>query len=386
MNIGIDARFFGPKAKGLGRYTQELISSLGRQDKKNKYFIFLRKEDFEKVSFEAPNFKKVLADYSPYSLKEQIVFPFKISRQKIDLMHFTHFNAPFFFRGRFVVTVHDLILKKFPTKRPGFFNLIKYKLKDRAYNICLKAAVNRSQKIIAVSNYTKQDIINSLGVEEEKISVIYEGSVFPALPSKKEGIENVLKKYGITPPFVLYVGNAYPHKNLPFLLDAFEYFLGQDKHLNLQLVLVGKRDDFYRQIEKKFHQTCYAFQNKKKRFCTSVMFTGFVPDRHLAVLYQKASFYIFPSLYEGFGFPGLEAMFFDLPVLSSDQSCLPEVFGQAALYFNPRSREDFAMKAKALLQDQFLRQKLISFGRRQIQKFNWHQTAKETLKVYNQAL
>lgn len=386
MNIGIDARFFGPKAKGLGRYTQELIGYLEKQDLKNNYFIFLTKQDFDQVVFKSPNFKKVLANYKPYSLAEQLIFPFKIWRQKINLMHFTHFNAPFFYRGRFVVTIHDLILKKFPTKRPGVFNRLKYKFKDLAYNFCLASIVKRAQQIIAVSQYTKDDIVSCLGVSPQKISVIYEGANFSDLSEKKQSSEIVLKKYGISPPFVLYVGNAYPHKNLEFLLNSFEELLQQDKKLNLQLVLVGKRDDFYRQIEKKFHQVCHQSETKRKKFCTSVMFTGFMPDQELAVLYKQASFYVFPSLYEGFGFPGLEAMSFDLPVLSSNKSCLPEVFGQAALYFDPNNKADFVKKAQNLLQDQFLRQKLVSLGRQQIKKFDWSDTAQKTLKIYKHAL
>lgn len=383
MRIGIDARFYGPKAKGLGRYTQELIEQLALLDDKNEYFIFLGSDDFLAAQIEAKNFTKVLADFQPYSLREQLIFPLKIWRTKLDLMHFTHFNVPFFYRGKFVATIHDLILKKFPTKRPGIFKGLRYFFKNIFYDICLRSAVRRACQILTVSHFTKNDLIDYFGLEPAKISVIYEGvSRLTLPPASKEAGQRILEKYGIRPPFLLYVGNAYPHKNLPFLLEAFELLLKKSGPKIPQLVLAGKKDDFFQKIEKNFHRLCRVAPANKKTFCTQVIFTGFLPDHELAFLYRQAFLYVFPSLYEGFGLPGLEAMFFDLPVLSSNAASLPEIFGEAAYYFDPSDKNDFVAKAKHIFQDQFLRQKLISLGRQRVKKFNWQETARQTLTIY----
>lgn len=386
MRIGIDARFYGPQAKGLGRYCQELLGQLQLLDKKNQYVVFLRREDFTEVEFVAPNFRKVLADWRPYSPGEQLFFPWLIWRNQVDLMHFTHFNAPYFWRGPLVVTIHDLILKKFPTRRSGIFAGFKYKIKNIFYHLCLRSVARRARKIITVSHYTKSDLVKILKTPPSKIEVIYEGATFLPRPSQKPAErEIVLRKYGLQKPYALYVGNAYPHKNLPFLLRSFAQLLQVKQSPFLQLALVGKKDDFYRRIEQNFHATCQAAPQKQAKFCASVMFTGFVPDRELAVLYSEAFVYVFPSLCEGFGFPGLEAMAFDVPVLAAAASCLPEIFGPAALYFDPRNQADFLRQLKALLADQFLRQKLISLGRRQIKKFTWSPAARTTLKIYTKA-
>lgn len=383
MNIGIDARFYGPEAKGLGRYTQELIKHLAGLDRDNQYFVFLRQKDFDKAEFEAPNLYKVLADYKPYSLKEQFLLPWKIKSENIDLMHFTHFNAPIFYRGRFVVTIHDLILKKFPTKRAGLLNRLRYAVKDFFYDFCLRATAGKALKIIAVSQYTKKDLIKTLGLDSEKIEVIYEGiSLIKRGKNKPLDQERVLAKYGVKSPFLLYVGNAYPHKNLEFLLKAFERLIKKIKGKDLQLVLVGGTDDFYQLLKGRFHQACCAAPKQKKKYCLSVIFTGFVSDEELQALYQSAFCYVFPSLYEGFGLPGLEAMAYDLPVVAAKASCLPEIFGSAALYFNPRDERDFANKMSQFAEDQFLRQKLTSLGREQAGKFSWEKTAQQTLGVY----
>jgi hypothetical protein len=182
MKIGIDARFFGPKDKGPGRYTQKLIENLEKIDKKNQYFIFLRKSRWNEYKATNSNFKKVLANYQWYGWKEQILFPFKIQKHKIDLMHFTHFNAPIFYRKDFIVTIHDLILRHFPTSRKNLRNFLFYPFKNSMYKLAFKQAVKRAKKIIAVSRYTKKEILkyypagDGTGkINPDKIKVIYEG-------------------------------------------------------------------------------------------------------------------------------------------------------------------------------------------------------------------
>jgi len=240
MKIGIDARFYGPKQKGLGRYVQKLVENLEKVDLSNQYIIFLRKENWPEYQPANPRFKKALADYQWYSLKEQILMPFKIRRSKVDLIHFPHFNLPIFCFKPFVVTIHDLVLKRFPTRRASTLGPFLYWLKNLAYRLVVFLAVKRAKKIIAVSNYTKKDILRYFRIKPEKIEVVYEGT--PELN---------------------------PHKNLERLILAFAKLV-KDKQMDCQLVLVGELDYFYRRLQEQFSSVKGLF------------FTDFVSDKELA--------------------------------------------------------------------------------------------------------
>ena len=362
--IGIDARFYGPRQKGLGRYVQKLVDNLEKVDSDNQYIIFLRKENWSEYRPKNPNFKKVLADYPWYGIREQFLMPLKIWQQRIDLMHFPHFNLPVFCFSPFVVTIHDLVLRRFPTRRASKLSPISYWLKNIAYRIVISSAISRSKKIITVSNYTKEDILKYFKVDPNKIEVIYEGR-----PDKS--INNTIVKNNITRPYLLYVGNAYPHKNLEQLVFAFKKLI-DDHQMNLGLVLVGEIDYFY----KRLMNAC------PKALLDKIVFTDFLPDDDLNVLYQNASVYVFPSLYEGFGLPPLEAMSYSLPVVSSKAACLPEILGSAAIYFNPEDTSEMASQIKKVLEDKKLRQKLISLGQQRIKKYSWSKTALQTFELY----
>lgn len=167
MRIGIDARFFGPKDKGFGRYTENLIKELEKiSDNEMEFFIFLRKDSFDEYNPLNKNFHKILADYKWYGAKEQILFPLQLKKYKLDLMHFTHFNVPVLYRRKFVVSIHDLTLRYFPTRRG---------IKFWAYKLVFGYAIQNSEKMIAISEYTKQDILKHYSIDENKINVIYEG-------------------------------------------------------------------------------------------------------------------------------------------------------------------------------------------------------------------
>lgn len=360
IKIGIDARFFGPKQKGLGRYVQKLVENLEKVNSTNKFVIFLRKENWDEYQPANPNFKKVLADYKWYSIKEQIFMPFKIQKAGIDLMHFPHFNVPIFCFKPFIITIHDLILKKFPTSRASTLSPFLYSLKNLAYKIVIFSAVKRAKKIIVVSNYTKKDILRYFKIKQEKIEVIYEGVFLGAAP----------RVLGTAPKeYLLYVGNAYPHKNLERLILAFNKLV-KDFQMDLQLILVGEIDYFYKKIQNKFSDP------------KQIIFTDFVSDKELFALYQNASVYVFPSLCEGFGLPPLEAMAYGIPVVCSSSSCLPEILGKAAVYFNPRNIDDMAEKIRHVLEDKNLQKKLIEQGFKRIKKYNWLKTAQETMDIY----
>src|SRR3989344_2399944 len=378
MLIGIDARFFGPKAKGLGRYAQKLIEELERVDDRNDYLIFLRRGNFYEYQPRNPRFKKVLADWRWYSLGEQLFFPWQLYRYNIDLMHFTHFNAPLFYRRPMVVTIHDLILQRWPTCKNNFLSRAKYFFKNLGYKIVIRSALSRAKKIIAVSQFVKDDIIKSFGVADEKVEIICEGA--PEAINNQQSTTNnkiILERYGIKKPYLLYVGNAYPHKNLARLIKAFKILI-KDKSDDLQLVLAGEEDYFYRYLKEFYNSIilCSMIELSEKR---KVVFTGFVQERELSCLYANAALYVFPSLCEGFGLPPLEVMAHGTPVGSSDATCLPEILGSAAHYFDAHNIADIAAKIKEVLVDDDLRQKLIAAGFEQIKKYSWRQMAEETV-------
>ena len=382
--IGIDARFYGPIGKGLGRYTQEIVDNILKIDSDHDYVIFLRKENINELIVDNYlNVKKVATDVRWYSWKEQLLMPYYIWREKLDLVHFPHFNVPIFVPVKFIVTIHDLILTKFKTVRATTRHPLVYNIKDFFYRIIIKRALRKSKKIITVSDFTKNDIISQFGVNPEKIEVTYEGSANLAkgkdsLFASKLDSSEVLNQHNIDNPFCLYVGNAYPHKNLFFLIENFKYFYQQDN--NLRLVLVGKEDYFYKEL-KDF--SCKVFSDSHN---FPVIFAGYVPDEQLEVLYKKALVYIFPSKYEGFGLPPLEAMARGCPVLSSNTSSMPEVLGGAALYFDPSDKDDFIKKLNEIIRNEDLRSQMIDRGLKQAKKYNWWDCAFKTFNIYLQQL
>lgn len=369
MRIGIDARFAGPEGTGLGRYVAELIANLENLDHKNRYVIFLRKNNFDLISFTNKNFKKVLADIPWYSLEEQIRLPLIFSSYNLDLLHIPHFNIPIFYPKKFVVTIHDLIKSEFAglsaTTRMPFV----YFLKHLGYKVAIRTATSRAEKIFVPSKSISHKLQEILSVPQEKIAVTYEAASLENAKFKMQNSKLILDKYEIRKPYILYVGNAYPYKNLDRLLLAL---LKLPK--NLSFVNPCSRSTFYDRLQTKARELNISGR---------VILPGYVPEDDLVVLYKEAEAYVFPSLSEGFGIPGLDAMVLGKPVVCSDIPTLREVYGEAALYFNPFSHDDMVGKIKAVLDDDDLRRRLIEKGQRQVKKFSWQKMAKETLAVYN---
>ncbi|MDA3802670.1 MAG: glycosyltransferase family 1 protein [Patescibacteria group bacterium] len=388
MRIGIDARFYGPVGKGLGRYTQEVVDNIIEQNRDDKssnftYVVFLSPANYDTLNvLEGDKVEKVKTNCPWYSVKEQIMMPYYLYKAKLDLVHIPHFNVPIFYFKKFVVTIHDLILTRYPTVRATTKSKLIYFLKNIAYHLVIKSALKRSEKIIAVSNFTKEDIIEEFDIKKDKIKVTYEG--ITNLSQEKdvkylEKLELEEKSFlnKLPPNFIFYVGSAYPHKNLETLLNVFSKF--KQENYPLKLVLAGKIDYFYKRLKEKAIDL--KLYSKGDRENSKVIFAGHVSDKELQLLYQKAKAFIFPSLYEGFGLPPLEAISNNCLVLSSDKASLPEVIGDGAMYFDPENENDIYNKIKKI-EDKELTKILKEKSTEFIKKYSWSKCASETRNIY----
>lgn len=370
MRIGIDARFYGHVGKGLGRYTAELIRHLERHARIGDVFvIFLRRENFDDYVPASPAFTKVLADYPWYSFQEQVCFPALLRRYRLDLVHFTHFNVPLLYRGCFVVTIHDLILLHFPTVRNTTRSRLTYGMKYLAYRAVISSAIGGAVTVFAVSDFVRDDLFRSFPKARGKTVVTYEGCVFP-ITGPDAGVSESSREHGILKPYFLYVGNAYPHKNL----EAFIPLAGAFP--SARFVLVGKEDHFYRELKKRVDDAGVG----------NIVFKGYVPDGELSVLYRDATAYVFPSLYEGFGLPPLEAMRCGTPVIAADRGSLPEILADGACYFDPDDPGSLKDRVRQILSDSGLRDRLSFAGRRRADQFSWDDMASSTLERYRRAV
>lgn len=372
MVIGIDARMYGYAQTGIGNYIRELIENILASDSVNEYIIFLREPEFSSFIVNHPRVRKIKVRSKWYTLSEQIIFPLHLRRFKIDLMHFPHFNAPILYRRKYILTIHDLTQKYFPIS--GIFSA----LRQKTYEIVMKHNLLKASSVICVSNYTKGDLIDNFpSFNSNKIKVIYEGlnQKFCHLASTAT-FSALSQKHKIQKPYLLYVGVLREHKNIIGLIKAF-YLILKKYNPNLQLVITGNPDPHYPAI----HKTINNLRLKNK-----IIQTGFIQDPiALSSLYQSAELLVLPSFREGFGFTPLEAMVCGIPVAVSNTTSLPEICGNAALYFNPYDIKDIAEKIYQLLSDQNLKQNLIQAGFEMVKHFSWKNCAAETLKIYQQA-
>lgn len=363
MRIGVDARMI--EWSGVGRYTQNLLRSLAKIDKENQYVLFCHQASVS-LTPDARNFSKVIVTQPVFSMSSQLSWTREVNQASLNMFHSPHFVLPLLFTPGSVITVHDLIPLLFPGN-------LRSKAAQMYYTTMIKLATKKAEKIIAVSNCTKEDLIANLNVPARKIKVIPEAADERYHVVKRtEEFDIALKKYGIKNKYLLYVGNYKPHKNLIRLVEAFAK---ARKNLpeEYQLVLVGPRDKRYPEVSRLV---------KKLGLGKAVILAGFVSEKELLILYNTAVGFIFPSLYEGFGLPPLEAMANGLPVIASNVSSLPEVVGDAALLVNPEDVEEISQAVFKILTDEELRKKLRRKGLARAKKFSWEKTAERTLEVY----
>ena len=369
MRIGIDCRIWGIKHAGLGRYTEQLVRNLQIIDRENEYVLFCRAKDIDEIPT-TQNFRKVLADIAHYTFAEQLKLPQIFTQEKLDLLHAPHFNVPILYKGKFVVTIHDVLWHDVKGLNVTTLSAPKYAFKYIAYRGVVRSTVHRSRKIIAPTETVKNDLVEKFNVSSNKVIVTYEGAT--ARIMKKYKTSSILDKYGVKQPYLLYVGNLYPHKNLIQVVRALKTMDSPP-----MLVIASGRNIFWHRFQKLL---------KDINAQDLVKMVGYVPDDELGALYNSAQAYTFPSLSEGFGLPGLEAMAYGTPVLASDISVFKEVYKDAVLYFDPQDIKDIADKIKELAGDEELRSRLISKGKRRVKQFSWNKMAKETLNVYKSVI
>jgi glycosyltransferase involved in cell wall biosynthesis len=376
MKIGIDARLYGTYGRGIGRYIQILIEQLEKLDHKNEYAIFLSSNGWHEYTPKNKNFKKVHSDIRLYTLKEQLQFPRIIAKQKVDIMHFPHFTVPLLYNRPYVVTVHDMIIHKFPTEYASTHHPIIYKLKLLGYKLTLWHALKAAKHVIAISKQTKQDILKYYPALKTPLSVIHHAIKTPA--STETAIEsNVLTKWKLSPlKYFFYVGAAYPHKNLKHMIESFMESLNTIP-ADTQFVIAGRVDTFHKNVQAWIKKN---YPNNYQR----VQWVNQVSDTELSVLYTNSIALVYVTQYEGFGLPVLEAMAANTAVIASNNSSLKEVAGPAGYLVQSDNSADLQKALEELSQNRELRDSYIQKGREQLKKFSTKQMAYNTWKCYQQ--
>ncbi len=347
-----------------GRYVRSLVEYLQKIDHKNQYVILMKPEDLATWEPTNKNFLKMACPYKDYTFSEQVGLKKQLDSLNADLVHFTMAQQPLLYKKKAITTIQDLTLLRFknPTK-----NQLKMAIKQVVYGWLNKVVVRRQPYLIAPSEFVKQDIAKYADVSPEKFFVTYESA--DPIKDKPESMQLLRNEQ-----FIMYIGQPSPHKNLARLIEAFEIL--KKSQPDLKLVLAGKSNPIYELVKKQ----------AEKKGVSGIIFTGLVSEGELRWLYNNCRAYVFPSLSEGFGLPGLEAMIHNAPVVSSNATCLPEIYADAAHYFDPLSVEDMAEKISEVLKDQKLREQLITNGKKRVKDFSWKRMAEQTLALYNKVL
>jgi len=365
MKIAFDLRRIGNP--GIGRYMKCLAESITAQAPEHEYLLILPPQGGHLVL--APNAQKLCTGLRYYSFREQVKLPRILSRHKVDLLHSPHFLLPLMRPCPAVATIHDVIYLACPEDLPSFTGRLYYRA---MMNACSRTAT----RIVTDSEHSKDEIIRYLHADPAKIEVVYP-AVDPFFESAADPaqVASMRSRFGIDRDYLLCVGIYKPRKNHARLLKAFQLLLKSG--VQSQLVIAGPMGEGKPVLQRVADELGVA---------DHVSFTGFVNDVDLRALYSGARVCVCPSFYEGFGFTVLEAMACGTPVVCSSATSLPEVAGKAALYFDPQKPEEMAVQLGRAFSDDAVRSSLIADGRRNLLRFSWSETARQTLAVYHAAL
>ena len=357
-SIAIDARMVN--ASGIGTYLQGLLLGLSKKDLTGYALtLFGNPPDLPQGPW---NVRKVSAPI--YSIREQLLIPSATIRQGCELFHAPHYNISWMIRSRTVVTVHDVIHLKFPQYWPSPV--------ARAYaHIFFTHIIPKARAILTVSENTKRDLIEILGIPADRITVTYPAVDHARFQNIDPSLQSEFNQLGLSRDYLLYIGNLKEFKNVERLVDAYCLIRSKDKNIP-ELVMVGR--NFIKGFEKRLENT------------PGIRWIGEVRRDLLPAFYKNALLFIFPSLYEGFGLPPLEAMASGTPVLCSSRASLPEVVGNAAVMIDPENTEALAAAMSALMHDPQKRKDLSAKGLQQAAQFSWDRMADQTLQVYQRCL
>jgi glycosyltransferase involved in cell wall biosynthesis len=366
VRIGIDARKLHDF--GIGTYIRNLLRQLARLDQETEFVLLCRSADQAALASIGENFRAVAERAGNYSIAEQVAIPLALRREAVTLFHAPHYVLPPLVPCRSVVTIHDCIHLMFPQYLPNRFAL-------RYARTSMALASKRATRVITVSESSKRDLLRFFETDPAKIAVIpnaYDERF--AIEPREEDVVRVRERYQLHDEFVLYAGNVKPHKNLERLIEAFD--LVRKRGLDhLKLVLIGDEISKYAALRRAVHQ------NQLHKY---VRFLGYLPEETLAVMYRLAGVFVFPSLYEGFGLPPLEAMASGTPVVTSNVSSLPEVAGDAAVLVDPYDPQAIADGIFRVLTDEALRRDLRRKGLARARQFSWEQSVRRIRDIYAQ--
>lgn len=369
MRIAIDGRMLS--WTGIGRYTRSLLEGLEAIDQTNEFLVLMRSNDWSKWTPTGSNFRRVECDIEPYSLAEQTALPKLLRSLTPDVVHLVTPNAAARYRGTKVVTVHDLTLLDFDTSRGSLGRRLAKKLRRLPFRLVFLTQVATAERIVTVSGYVRAQLIDRFRIDRAKVSTAWIAADSLHLAEAEE--QSVA---GLTESdnFIFYVGNYYPYKNVRVVIEALA--LVSKSWPDLKVVLAGNAAEFKDDL---------LSLAEKLKVSDRVVMPGFITDGQLKWLYRRSAMYVNPSLSEGFGLQGLEAMTQGLPVLSARASCLPEVYGDAAIYFDPHSADDLSQKIADLLENPGLSKELSAKGHERLAMFSWRKTAEITHQIYMDA-
>lgn len=359
-HIVIDARIIN---SSTGTYVQKLLEYLQKIDHTNTYSVLVPIKDRDFWHPDAQNFTVRAINIDNYSFAEQTTFNTYLKKLTPDLVHFCMPQQPVFYNGKTVTTFHDLsLLRVYNSDK----NWLVYHTKQLIGKYVFKRVAHQTDHIITPTEFVRQDVAKTLGVPLDRITRIYEAA--ERTTSSVEPFTHPFTQY------LLYVGQQSDYKNIPRLAEAHQKLL--QTHPDLGLILVGKMN-----ASAKANQELFTRRGYK-----NILFTDFIPDSQRDWLYTHAAAYVFPSLTEGFGLPGLEAMAYGAPVISSDATCLPEVYGDAAAYFEPLDSAAIASTIDHVISDTDYRNNLIDRGNKKVKEYSWKRMARETHAIYQAVL
>lgn len=370
MKVAIDTRRISDF--GVGTYIRNVVRTLGRLDQNNQYVLIGPSNRLVEFGNLPANFEAIDYPHPDNTARNFFEYQSLIRRFECDLVHVPHlFFSPQYIPCRYVVTVHDLLEHLYPADNNSFQRTLRFYLTRRV--------LRRAGRVLAVSNSTKNDVTRMFQVPDEKVDVVYNAidERFKLGHATDAERQVIAERYQVNYPFLLYAGSVKPHKNILRVIEAFSALKGElekeDKFPDLKLIIIGdelsQHPDLRRTVV-------------KSGMTNDVRFLGFVPIDVLRIFYDAAKVFVFPSLYEGFGLPPLEAMSHGTPVVTSNTSSIPEVVGNAAVLVNPENVFDIMRALHRVLLDQALRERLKQRGYEQAQRFSWELSVQRILQIY----